>query len=83
MNVDKNVVSVPLHIRNIFKGLNDYRAFKTLLLPCIKLAAVISWPAAHLQAPERQTGYCTPMKTVAYNKFTNNTWFQSIVCHSC
>ena len=25
--------------------------------------------AAHLQAPERQIGYCTPIKTVAYNKF--------------
>ena len=32
--------------------------------------------AAHLQARERQIGYCTPMKTVAYNKFNNNTWFQ-------
>ena len=30
-----------------------------------KLAAV------HLQAPERQIGYCTPMKNVAYNKFNN------------
>ena len=28
---------------------------------------------AYLQAPERQIGYCTPMKTVAYNKFNNNT----------
>ena len=36
-----------------------------------------------LQAPERQIGYCTPMKTVAYNKFNNNTWFQSVVGHSC
>ena len=34
--------------------------------------------AAHLQAPERQIGYCTPMKTVVYNKFNNNTWFQSV-----
>ena len=39
--------------------------------------------AAHLQAPERQIGYCTPMKTVAYNKLNNNTWFQSVVGHSC
>ena len=38
---------------------------------------------AHLQAPERQIGYCTPMKTVAHNKFNNNTWFQSVVDHSC
>ena len=29
--------------------------------------------AAHLQAPERQIGDCTPMKTVSYNKFNNNT----------
>ena len=44
-----------------------------------KLAAVI-----HLQAPERQIGYCTSMKTVAYtNKFNNNIWFQSVVGHSC
>ena len=27
--------------------------------------------ADHLHAPERQIGYCTPMKTVAYNKFNN------------
>ena len=33
---------------------------------------------AHLQAPERQIGYCTPMKTVAYKKFNNNTLFQSV-----
>ena len=39
--------------------------------------------AAHLQAPERQVGYCTPMKTVAYNKFNNNTWLQGVVGHSC
>ena len=39
--------------------------------------------AAHLQAPERQIGYCTPMKTVAYNNFNNNTWFPSVVGHSC
>ena len=39
--------------------------------------------AAHLQALERQIGYCTPMKTVAYNKFNNNTWFQGVVGHSC
>ena len=31
--------------------------------------------AAHLQAPERQIDYCTPMKTVAYKKFNNNTVF--------
>ena len=24
-----------------------------------------------------------PIKTVAYNKFNNNTWFQSVVGHSC
>ena len=29
--------------------------------------------AAHPQTPERQIGYCTPMKTIAYNKFNNNT----------
>ena len=28
--------------------------------------------AAHLQAPERQIDYHSPMKTVAYNKFNNN-----------
>ena len=46
-------------------------------------ATMYKLAATHLQAPERQIGYCTPMKTVAYTKFNNNTRFQSVVGHSC
>ena len=39
---------------------------------CVYVTATLhKLAAAHLLAPERQIDYCTPVKTVAYNKFNN------------